>query len=69
VSVDRPIPHAVAIAAQQAYHEAVADLLEAAVDRCANADVLNSAAELAALCRDAALLAEALDVLRRRSAP
>ncbi len=58
-----------AATAAKALLPVLTDLLEAAEEIAASEAVLDRAPQIAGLCRDAAALADVLDVIKRRSAP
>ena len=47
----------------------LADLLETAAECCASPDLAHAATQIVGLCRDATVLAEALTIIARRTAP
>lgn len=65
----RPIDVRDAEAAQRVLIAPLADLLETASDLCASPDPALAAMDIANLCRDAAMLADAMSVIARRTAP
>lgn len=65
----RPVDAEVAARAQQALMTPLADLLETAAECCASPDLAHAATQIVGLCRDATVLAEALTIIARRTAP
>jgi len=62
----RPLDAETVEIAQRALHEAISDLLEAAVDMTADADAVEALPELRGLCADVAALTVAIGIFRTR---